>query len=64
MRGNMSLMQALKIAVKHDMKGCVPATMIIGKSSYMNSKDRLIYSDPKTNKVVVKKTAITIFDAR
>lgn len=62
--GNLTLIQAGDIATKYGMKILIPATLIIGRTENMHSKDRLIYTDKATNKLIVKKEAITIFQAR
>lgn len=53
--GNKTIQQVSEIAHKHRIKMFVPATAYIGSFEYHNAKDRLIYTDPVTLKVVVKK---------
>ena len=52
-----------EIASKHRLKMTVPATCIIGRSG-QDVKDRFIYTDPKTNTLVVKRHPIDIFHVR
>ena len=62
--GNMTLLQAGEIANKFGMKILIPTTLIIGKHETLHSKDRLIYTDKATNKLIIKKEALDIFSAR
>ena len=64
MSGNMSLLQTSEIATKYGLKVFIPATLIIGRTEHLHSKDRMIYTEKSTNKIVIKKEAITIFQAR
>ena len=59
--GNRTVHQVSDIGMKHRMKLFMPATAFIGNSELQNTKDRFIYTDPCTQKLVVKKRAITIF---
>ena len=63
MAGNLTMIQVAEIAAKHRLKMNVPATCIIGRSGH-DFKDRFIYTDPKTNTLVVKRHAIDIFHIR
>ena len=49
--GNRSLLPVTQIAAKHRMQLLVPASIIIGMTS---DKNKLIYTDPVTFKLVVK----------
>ena len=62
--GNLTLLQASEIASKHQLKVFMPATMIIGRTEFMHSKDRHIYTNPITNKLIVKSYPITILHVR
>ena len=42
----------------------MPATCIISSSKHQHALDRLIYTDPQTNKLVVKRKLLTIFHVR
>ena len=42
----------------------MPATMIIGRTEFMHSKDRSIHTNPITNKLIVKSFPITILHVR
>jgi len=52
--GNSTLLQLSEIAIKHRLKLYMPATVIIGRSEFMNKKDRLIYFDRQQSQLVVK----------
>ena len=62
--GNRTILQVAEIASKHRMKLFIPPTVYIGAAEYQNAKDHLIYTDPATYKLVVKKIPITIFDVK
>ena len=62
--GNMTLLQASEIAAKYGLKVFIPATLIIGRTEHEYTKDRMIYTDKSTNKLIVKKEAITMFKVR
>ena len=62
--GNLTLLQAAEIANKHQLKIFMPATMIIGKTEYMHSKDRTIHTNPLTNELIVKNSPITILHVK
>ena len=46
------------------MKLQIPATAYIGCFETLNTKDRLIYTDPATAKIIVKKISITSQELR
>ena len=62
--GNLTLLQASEIASKHQLKVFMPATMIIGRTEFLHTKDRQIYTNPITNQLVVKNFPITILHVR
>lgn len=62
--GNRTIQQVSEIASKHRMKLFIPAAAYIGASEYNNTKDRLVYTDPGTFKLIVKKQAVEIDDVK
>lgn len=62
--GNKTLLQVSEIAAKHRLKMKVPSTAFIGHADYMNTRDRIIYTDPGTNKIVVRRTPLNVFNVR
>lgn len=62
--GNKTLLQVSEIATKHPLKMKVPATAFIGHADYMNARDRLIYCDPHSNKLVVRRKPLNVFNLR
>lgn len=64
MPGNLTLLQASEIASKHQLKCYMPATLIIGRTEFMHSKDRSIYTNPVTNMLIVKSYPITVKHVR
>ena len=46
------------------MKLFMPAMAYVGVTEAQNAKDRFIYTDPFTNKLIVKKQPINIFDIK
>ena len=58
--GSRAITQVSEIALKHRMKFFMPPTAYIGSFESANVRDRMIYTDPMTAKLVVRKIAITM----
>ena len=58
--GNLTLFQMADIAKKHRLNMSLPATCFIGRCEFMNSKDRLIYTDQQSGKLVVEQKPVTV----
>ena len=52
--GNLSLIQIAEIANKNRLRIAIPATLIVGQNNSQNTRDRLIYTDPRTGLIVVE----------
>ena len=60
--GNLSLIQIAEIANKNRLRIAIPATLIVGQNNSQNTRDRLIYTDPRTGLIVVEQKPIILSD--